>query len=289
MTSPKIGFETVADDDVFFDYCHFPYSPASSGEGRWRSITLLENSFRVMNCDARFQNVVNALRNDLGMNTTIWGVKKIAGRLLWEFYFYNYGREDSRITPSGVLQTLSPHFRLRGPANCDSFRYFMFSIDLAPEFFQTGVLNGIHLYMHDVQERQTGLSYFCDGTSFRLENHYAFYRPGEEWRELAIKVIDSVWFDSTRMSIDTVLLPELVDCHTICVANKQTCDAVYFSRIKYDQFLYFLRRLDYPEEVVGFVGENRRQLDHLLFDVGFDYCAVDGEVKILKSGYYGTL
>ena len=280
--------EIVVDGDVFFDYCHFRYSPVVSPEGKWRSIALLENSFRAMNCGSKYRPLVDALRNALGTNSTVWGVKKIGGRFFWEFYFYNYGKEDRRVIPSTVLEVMSPYFRLGGAVNCDRFRYFMFSIDIVPESFESGELNGLHLYVHDGQERQTGLSYFCDGNTLRLENHYAFYTPAHEWRQLAVKVIDSVWLDPTEIPVDAVLLPELTDCHTICVANKQACDAVYFSRINYDQFLYFLRRFEYPEEVVLFVEENRQRLDQLLFDVGFDYCSVNGELTIQKSGYYGA-
>jgi hypothetical protein len=54
------------------------------------------------------------------------------------------------------------------------------------------------------------------------------------------------------------------------------------------QLLFFLRRLDYPGEIVGLVEENRGQLDHLLYDVGIDYRVEGADVRILKSGYYGV-
>jgi hypothetical protein len=39
---------------------------------------------------------------------------------------------------------------------------------------------------------------------------------------------------------------------------------------------------------VAFVREHRSELDHLLFDVGFDYRWERGAFTILKSGYYGV-
>ena len=50
----------------------------------------------------------------------------------------------------------------------------------------------------------------------------------------------------------------------------------------------FLVRLAYPEAIVSFVRENLGNLDHLLFDVGFDYCMDGDGIAVLKSGYYGV-
>jgi hypothetical protein len=87
--------------------------------------------------------------------------------------------------------------------------------------------------------------------------------------------------------MDNLLWPELCDCHTICVANKQHNDTVYFAGVNVDQLLLFFDRVGYPAEIVDFVRANRGDLDHLLYDVGYDYRTRADEVEIIKSGYYG--
>jgi len=72
------------------------------------------------------------------------------------------------------------------------------------------------------------------------------------------------------------------------VANKRNNDGVYFSRINVDQFIFFLKRMGYPPGICRFVEDRRSELDHLLYDVGFDYRLEDGSLVILKSGYYGV-
>jgi hypothetical protein len=84
------------------------------------------------------------------------------------------------------------------------------------------------------------------------------------------------------------LWPDLRECQIIVVSNKQHRDGLYFSRISVDQLLVFLERMRYPEEQVRFVTENRGKLDHLLYDVGFDYCVENGSLKIVKSAWYGV-
>ncbi len=77
------------------------------------------------------------------------------------------------------------------------------------------------------------------------------------------------------------------NCNVIVVANKQGNDAVYFSGIDVDQLIFFLKKMNYPGELTFFVEENRSNLDHLQYDVGFDYRMEGKELVILKSGYYG--
>ena len=65
-------------------------------------------------------------------------------------------------------------------------------------------------------------------------------------------------------------------------------NTVYFSGVNVDQLLVFLNRLAYPAEIIRFVQENRGKLDHLLYDVGFDYVARGAGLEFVKSGYYGV-
>jgi len=101
------------------------------------------------------------------------------------------------------------------------------------------------------------------------------------------KIFCSAYVDITKIDLDRILWPELRECRVIVVANKQGNDAVYFSRINVDQLIFFMKRMDYPKALTSFVEENRVKLDHLQFDVGYDYKIKGNELDILKSGYYG--
>jgi hypothetical protein len=90
------------------------------------------------------------------------------------------------------------------------------------------------------------------------------------------------------LNVEAVLIPQLRRCRTICLANKQSHDCIYFSGVDIDQLQFFLKWLEYPQVITEFVAKNRNNLDHLLFDVGFDYRMDGGALRILKSGYYGV-
>ena len=107
-------------------------------------------------------------------------------------------------------------------------------------------------------------------------------------QEVAAKIACSAYIDINKIELEEILHPELRDCRTICVANKQENDCVYFAGIRFDAFLFFLRSMHYRADLIAFLEENRSKLDHLEFDVGFDYRMEGDKLLVLKSGYYGT-
>ena len=60
-----------------------------------------------------------------------------------------------------------------------------------------------------------------------------------------------------------------------------------FSGINIDQLILFLKKTGYPMELISFIEQNRGVLDHLQYDVGYDYRLEGEKLVILKSGYYG--
>jgi len=219
----------------------------------------------------------------------VFGVKLIGARLAWEFYFYDYQRRQREVSISRVLEAIRPLVRCDVRPN-ESLPYFMFSLDLDAELAAgRRDLDVVHMYVGNPGSTvSSGIAYALRAGGATLENFYFFFDAASQLDEAARKIVTSAHFDDTRLPVDEVLLPELRGCKTICVANKQTHDCVYFSGVDARQLLFFLERLAYPAAIVSFVRQNLANLDHLLFDVGFDYRMRGGELEQLKSGYYGV-
>jgi hypothetical protein len=169
--------------------------------------------------------------------------------------------------------------------------YFMFSVDIDDELARGArELDVVHMYVGNAGSTvSSGIAYALEPQdSATLENFYFFFDAGTQREQAAAKIASSAYFDPGRMHMEQALIPELVDCETICVANKRTHDCVYFSGIDVGQLAWFLERFGYPEPIQRFVREHRSMLDHLLFDVGIDYRLQDEGVAYLKSGYYGV-
>jgi hypothetical protein len=282
-------FEYATAGDPARNYCLWQYAPVAPAEDKFRAVNLLFHAFEVAGLGPRAFDFVEAIRDAIGMFRTVFGVKLVEGRLGFEFYFYDYARREREVSISRVVEAIRPFAGCPVPIN-EQLPYFMFSIDV-DEALVTGrrELDVIHMYVGNPGSLvSSGIAYALRAGSTRLENFYFFFDASTQLSEAVEKICCSAYFDATRMPVERVLWPELRRCRTFCVANKQANDTIYCAGVDVSQLLFFLRRLDYPGEIVGLVEENRGQLDHLLYDVGIDYRVEGADVRILKSGYYGV-
>jgi hypothetical protein len=282
-------FEYATADDPALNYCLWEYSPAAPVEDKFRSINLLFHSFECAGVDARAYDVVEAIRDAIGPFRTVFGIKWRDGRLAWEFYFYDYARRRREISITRVIRAIGPFMPCDVQVD-ESLPYFMFSLDLDCGLASGGrALDVVHMYIGNPGSSvSSGIAYGVRRNGTTLENFYFFFDGRSQRDAAAAKICSSAYFDDARRPIDDVLVPQLRECRTICVANKQTHDCIYFSGVTVDQLSWFLRRLAYPPAILDFVASHRGDLDHLLFDVGFDYRLEGDRLIALKSGYYGV-
>ncbi len=281
--------EYTTEADTFFNYALWPYTPAVPYADKFRSINLLLHSFEIAGADERLFQLVRGIREAVGASNTVWGVKRIGESIRWELYFYDYARSRRERSMTLVLDAMKPFVSPRLRPN-ENLLYFMFSLDI-DNALVTGKkdLEELHMYIGNPGSAvSSGICYALTPQGSRLENFYFFFDARKQLDEVFAKVSCSAHIDIARIGVDRIVRPELMDCRTICVANKQRNDCIYFAGIKVDQFIFFLKQLDYPEETISFVEKNRPMLDHLEFDVGFDYRMDASDLVILKSGYYGV-
>ena len=278
--------EYTTDQDLFFDFQYYPYTPAVPFEHKFRSVNLLYHSFDALQLNQRVFQLVQTIREAVGILHTVWGIKQRRNNISWEFYFYDYGKKERRISIPMILEAIKPFISCQIKAN-ENWPYFVFSIDIDHDLI-TGVkdLEKIDLYIGNVGS--SGICYSLMDKGPRLKSIYFFFDPTKQMNEVIGKVCCSTYIGQKKIDIDRIIWPELRNCGTIWVANKPESDCIYFSRIKIDQFLFFLKRLRYPGKLISFVQENKSKLDHLLYDVGFDYTWNEEGLMIPKSVYYGT-
>lgn len=283
-------FEFATAQDPSLNYCLWEYGSPADAENKFRSINLLFHSFAEAGVGARAFDIVEAIRDGIGPFRTVFGIKSLPGQVAWEFYFYDYRRRERLVSITKVLEAIRPLVQCGIRVN-ESLPYFMFSLDLdAALAAGERVLDVVHMYVGNAGSTvSSGIAYAVrdDGTA-TLENFYFFFDGQSQLADAAKKICNSAYFDDSALPVETVLMPELRDCRTICIANKQTHDCIYFSGVNVYQLLWFLRHLDYPAPTIRFIHENRGNLDHLLFDVGIDYRMEEGRLAIVKSGYYGV-
>lgn len=280
--------EYVKASERFYDFCLWEYAPAAAPAGKLRSASLLFQSFCSAGLDDRVFELVTAIRQSFGSCRTVWGVKRIGDELRWEFYFYDYRRAARERSITRFVDLAQPVVACQLPIN-EQLPYFMFSVDIDERLARgSRGLDEVHLYIGNTGSTvSSGICYSLTETMTRLENFYFFFDAKTQIKEIVSKLSCSAYFAPAQTPLEEILWPELRDCSLIVAANKQNNDAVYFSRINVDQLIFFLKRMGYPVAITGFIEAHRGELDHLLYDVGFDYHTQGNDLIVLKSGYYG--
>jgi hypothetical protein len=284
------GLERTRPQDRYADYCLWDYPPPAPPAGKLRCANLLWRAIEASGEGAPLRAVCEALRRHLGPFRTVFGVKKVADRLSFELYFYDYGRLERDVSISKVLEILAPFVSC--PLNYSERRpYFMFSIDLDDKVAsRQQPLDIINIYIGNPGSSvSSGICYELSNSGLRLANFYFFFNARKEMSEIVAKMSCSAHHDLRGLPVSAIMRPELLDCEVIVVANKKFHDGIYFSRLKIDPLIGFLERERFPVELVGFTKHYRNDLDHMLYDVGIDYVIQDGAVKILKTAFYGLL
>jgi hypothetical protein len=271
------------------NYCLWDYVSPVPAEDKFRAVNLLLQSFDHAGAGAEGLLLVNQIRAAIGSFQTVFGIKMNGGQLSWEFYFYDYQREQRAVGVNRVLEACAA--LLRCPLRVDeTLPYFMFSLDIDHALL-TGQRDTdvVHVYIGNPGSTvSSGICYAMRAESTVLENFYFFFDAATQMTEVKDKLCSSMHFNASRHSFDSLLLPELGSCQTICIANKPGNDCIYYSGIDIVQLQLFLRHFQYPPSVQEFVQTHRGMLDHLLFDVGIDFCLEEGAVRLLKSGYFGV-
>ncbi len=282
-------FEFTGPGEQLFNYCLWEYRPQAPMDGKFHSINLLLHSFELAGLGQHAVAVVDTIRRAVGPSRTVWGLKHGPEGFRWEFYFYDYQRRGRERSISVVLEALKPFMPCPIVPNED-LHYFMFSIELtAAQLSGPAPLEKVNMYIGNVGSQvSSGISYSLTSSGRFLDNFYFFYHPSKHLDDIIGKVACSAYIDPPHLDPDLILWPELINCETICIANKRTNDCAYFSGINIDQFLFALKRLDYPAPLVAFIETNRSNLDHMLYDIGYDYRVGPDGLEILKTGYYGT-
>lgn len=285
-----LDLERTTPRDRYADYCLWDYEPVAPTAGKLKCANLLWRAIEASGGGSHLKSACMALREALGPFRTVFGVKKFADRLSFEFYFYDYARLERDVSITKVLKILSPFVNC--PLRYSEGRpYFMFSIDLDNDITSgRRPLDLINVYVGNPGSSvSSGICYELSNAGLRLANFYFFFDAHKEMSEIIAKVSCSAHHDLRGLPVSAILRPELLDCGVIVVANKKFTDGVYFSRIKVDPLIGFLERERFPAELVAFAKEHRNGLDHMLYDVGLDYVVEGGGVKVVKSAFYGLL
>ncbi len=290
VLDPRILSQRIRPGDPYRNYCWWPYDAPAPGEGKLRASSLLWLAIQRMPAATWLAESVETIQAALGDFRSVYGVKQVDGAWSLEVYLYDYERQDRAVSVERLAAGCAGQLQFPTTAG-QHLPYFMFSFDLTADVAAAnGKIDVVHVYVGNPGSTvSSGISYgFTDDPhATQMENLYFFFAAtdGDAIRD---KVNCAAFLNDPNTLEQALLRPELMDCHTICLANKRTSNTVYFSGVNVQQLRFFLDWQQYPDFFRNFVHAHQHELDHLLFDVGVDYQVRDNQVEFVKSGVYGV-
>lgn len=283
--SPRLAttpLERCGPDDRFHDYVLAEYAPVAPALGKLRALNLLHESFALAGVEREGLALLTAVRTGLGPFRTVWGIKRHhdTGELGWELYFYDFQRAHADLSIARISELLAPHLQLAG-TEPRPLPWHMFSVEFGPQQLRAAAAASLDIYI-DMR------SYKSEADNLRFENIYTFHEARPQIEEILHRLRACVHFDPKHDALQKLMPPQLFNCHKICVANKRTSDALYFSRITTSALSKFLADHRWPEPLQTFARDHADDLGHLLWDVGLDFQRRDDHATPIKSGLYGS-
>ena len=157
-----------------YDYCLLPYEPQTTTPDDLLSVNLLRWSWDAHGVLAEGEALLQRLREGLGANQVVWGIKQREGQpdaTSWELYFYRRPHNPPDYTLAHVAELFKPlHVEGAIPAH---WAWLMFSIEL-----DVHQLRGARPCTSSAYLASSGLSYKLRADAPpELENHYLFRDP----------------------------------------------------------------------------------------------------------------
>ncbi len=274
------------------DYVLEEYEPAASREGRLHSLSALRFFLRAHGWLERLEEPIAALRSALGSDETVWGVKTLpGGHPGIELYFYNHCRNapGSPKSVTRLKEILRPFIAIDGGVD-ERLPYLMCSLEIDPDVIRDRRAPGFRVYVAGKRDHEgyDGVSYLATRGELRRENLYYFYSAKSDL-SLVRERLRGSWRAGEASAREALLDPNMLDCFTICFAQKAQTDALYFSRVRLAQALPRLEH-DMPGAMTDMLRAHAHDFAHLRWDVGYDFAAPAGDLtraEIQKVGLYG--
>ena len=278
--------------DPALDYCLWPYDPpALSHCDSWQSSALLYHSFEIAGLCDKMISFCDALVAVNGSFQTVWGVKYAGGAFSWEFYFYDYSRLERRFDTRSFIDATQGIVKTSAPLSGDKIPYFMYSVELTDQHFKgLAEIDQFDLYVGNPGSSvSSGICYGLSETGIEMRNFYFFFNSKRHAHDIREKIRSTCWIPAELLQMDDLVWRGMTP-ETTVIANKRKNDSVYFSRIPVAQLTSFMKRLQFPDLLTGFLVENQGRFEHLLFDVGYDWLPnSEGSIEYPKGSYYGLL
>ena len=253
----------------------------------------------------KYNNIYNQtikIQKYFGVNKTVYGIKKVKDEYLFEYY-YSYYNENKLHN----IQNIFKLFKINNRINFENYCLISFELINNNIIELSQNINEINIYyllnncnhktpilFHNFTICKQCLS--CMNKTYNINNNTIidkniyknFPRNTSNLTEIYNYTKTLIGND---VDLNLIFTPYLLSCKkNICVAKKPNSIGFYFSLVPFDDFIIFLEKSNFNEELRYKLIENNNKLSYLLFDIGFDIIIKeDNNIIFNKLSFYGIL
>lgn len=271
-------------NDIYYNFVLDSYKPVNSTLNKYTNTMILYKSIENTANEIKILNIIIKLRQLLGKNQVVWGIKNINNEISYELYFYQK-YNHKLVSIKNIINQLKEDFEIFNFNEINSLNSIMFSFDF---FKDKNKIDEINVYFSQYIKHNLHTKSFSINKNYEKEfqNYYITYNQSEQ-KEIIQTILTSPYNIDTK-NLPDILIPELMKCEQIYIGSKRNCNGIYFQGVDITQLIFFLKKFKFDLALIEFIEKNKENLDYLLFDISFDYYIKNNKFIIKKSGFYGT-
>ena len=243
------------------------------------------------------------IQNEMGVNNTIWGMKKTKEKINWEYYFYGFN--ISGITTIDKLFKYNKRLHINNYYNKIHKKYFpkenididkldkyndkliIYSVDVYPKYFEEKKVGNIDIYLHE-NGNNIEIPYKCTCNTYNNEIKLKGNANIYNIRDIKQKNIVYETIKKYTKNPEDILIKNWDK-----VLNINICDKIYSNSISInyfgfdiDTFIMFLQKHDYNKDLIDKIIKNKDKLKYQTFEISEDYDK--DTLEITKTTIYGS-
>ncbi len=244
------------------------------------------------------------IQNEMGINNTIWAMKKTKDKINWEYYFY--GLNINGLTTIDNLYKYNNNLHINNYYNKIHKKYFskenidlnklnkyndkliIYSVDVHPKYFQEKKVGNIDIYFHESNNKEIEMPYKC--SCYTLDNEIK-YKGMLNIYNMNNKIEQDKLYNFIKKYTDNpenILLKKWRNIKNINISEKEYSNSLSINYFGYDidTFIIFLEKHDYNKELIKKIIENKDKLKNQSFEISEDYDK--NTLEITKTTIYGS-
>ncbi len=244
------------------------------------------------------------VQNEMGVNNTIWAMKKTNDKVNWEYYFYGLNSNGERKTKN--LYKYNKQLHINNYYNKIHKKYFskedininelnkydnrliIYSVDIEPKYFTDKKIGNIDIYLHEGSNENIEMPYKCSCYSLSNKLNYKGMlnicnMNDKSQRDIVYNIVKKY-----TENPDKILLNNWQNIDNINISEKEysSCISINYFGFDIDTFIMFLKKHKYNKKLIDNVIKNKDNLKSQSFEISEDYNK--DTLQVVKTTIYGS-